>query len=147
MDFVKSYFGKNEPLTSVFSKISKNGGSVLIWKKTKDKSVQLVRGSFLSKHFLLNPYFNTSDQDLLTMTLVFFYEKSMTSKFDAFSKFLLKFQRQHFDLQVDHRAIVFFSSSFFTLGSFICRCTHIAFRVDLLKANSRPIFFYDLKMP
>ena len=32
--------------------------SVLIWKKTRDKSVQLVRGSFLSKFFLQNPYFN-----------------------------------------------------------------------------------------
>ena len=37
MDFVKNYFG--------------------IWKKTGDKSVQLVRGSFLSKYFLQNPYF------------------------------------------------------------------------------------------
>ena len=36
MDFVKSYCGKNEPLS---------------------KSVQLVRGSFLSKYFLQNPYF------------------------------------------------------------------------------------------
>ena len=47
MDFVKSYFGKNEP-----------SRSVLIWKKTGDKSVQLVRGSFLSKYFLQNPYFS-----------------------------------------------------------------------------------------
>ena len=31
--------------------------SALIWKKTGDKSVQLVRGSFLSKYFLQNPYF------------------------------------------------------------------------------------------
>ena len=31
--------------------------SVLTWKKTGDKSVQLVRGSFISKYFLQNPYF------------------------------------------------------------------------------------------
>ena len=42
MDFVKGYFVKNESLTS------RQGG----------KSVQLVRGSFLSKYFLQNPYFN-----------------------------------------------------------------------------------------
>ena len=32
--------------------------SALIWKKTGDKSVQLVRGSFLSMYFLQNPYFS-----------------------------------------------------------------------------------------
>ena len=42
MDFVKSCFVKNEPLTS------RHGGI----------SVQLVIGSFLSKYFLKNPYFN-----------------------------------------------------------------------------------------
>ena len=31
--------------------------SALIWKKPGDKSVQLVRGLFLSKYFLQNPYF------------------------------------------------------------------------------------------
>ena len=42
MDFVISYISKNEPLTSV----------------------QLVRGSFLSKYFLQNPYFNTEPEQL-----------------------------------------------------------------------------------
>ena len=37
MDFVKSYFGKNEPLIS--ADLEKNGG----------QNVQLVRGSFLPK--------------------------------------------------------------------------------------------------
>ena len=32
--------------------------SALIWKKTGEKSVQLVRGSFFRKYFLWNPYFN-----------------------------------------------------------------------------------------
>ena len=32
--------------------------SLLIWKITGDKSVQLVRNSFLSKYFLQNPYFS-----------------------------------------------------------------------------------------
>ena len=42
----------------VFSKLEfLHNISVLIWKKTGDKSVQLVRGSFLSKYFLQNPYF------------------------------------------------------------------------------------------
>ena len=58
MDFVKSYFGKNEPLTSwtllslVFFQISTD------LEKKGDKSVQLVRRSFLSKYFLQNPYFS-----------------------------------------------------------------------------------------
>ena len=57
MDFIKSYFGKNEPLTSwtllspIFFQISavistdleKNGGQ---------------KCSFLSKYFLQNPYFS-----------------------------------------------------------------------------------------
>ena len=33
--------------------------SALIWKKTGDKSSQLVRGSFLSKYFLQNAYFKS----------------------------------------------------------------------------------------
>ena len=37
MDFVRSYFGKNEPL---------------IRPKIEEKSVQLVRGSFLPKELL-----------------------------------------------------------------------------------------------
>ena len=41
--FVKRYFDKNE--------------SALIWKETEDKSVQLVRGSFLQ-----NPYFSLAVQ-------------------------------------------------------------------------------------
>ena len=32
--------------------------SALIWKKTGNKSVQLVGGSFLLKYFLQNPYFS-----------------------------------------------------------------------------------------
>ena len=31
--------------------------SALIWKKTGEKSVQLVRGSFFQEYFLWNPYF------------------------------------------------------------------------------------------
>ena len=33
----------------------------LIWKKTGEKSVQLVRGSFFRKYFLWNPYFINSN--------------------------------------------------------------------------------------
>ena len=53
MDFVKSYFGKNEPP---------------IWKKTENKSVQLVRGSFLLKYFLQNPYFNDPADNQINWT-------------------------------------------------------------------------------
>ena len=45
--------------------------SALIWKKTGDKSVQLVRGSFLSKYFLQNSYFKC-DQIFLGFFLDFF---------------------------------------------------------------------------
>ena len=53
MDFVKSYFGKKEPLTS-WTLLS----PVFFPDQLGDKSVQLVRGSFLPKYFLQNPYFN-----------------------------------------------------------------------------------------
>ena len=53
MDFVRSYFGTNEPLNSwtLLSSLSFqiSTRSVLIWKKSEDKSVQLVRGSFVPK--------------------------------------------------------------------------------------------------
>ena len=42
-----------EHLSPVFFQISAD-----LEKKTGDKSVQLVRGSFLLKYFLQNPYFN-----------------------------------------------------------------------------------------
>ena len=48
-----SYFGKNEPL---------------IWKKTENKCVQLVRGSFLLKYFLQNPYFNDPADNQINWT-------------------------------------------------------------------------------
>ena len=38
--------------------------SVLIWKKTGEKSVQLVRGSFFRKYFLWNPYSSRSSEFL-----------------------------------------------------------------------------------
>ena len=46
MDFIRSTFEKM------------NLCSVLIWKKTGEKSVQLVRSSFFRKYFLWNPYFS-----------------------------------------------------------------------------------------
>ena len=46
MDFVKSYFGKNEPLTN--------------WTLL---SHVFSRSAFLLKHFLKNPYFNFLDSD------------------------------------------------------------------------------------
>ena len=55
--FHKKYFWKNEPLTSCLPIFSR---SVLIWKKSGDKSVRLVRGSFFRKYFLWNPYFKGS---------------------------------------------------------------------------------------
>ena len=48
MDFVRS--------TSIEMNLFSR--SALIWKKTGDTSVQLVRGSFLLKYFLQNPYFS-----------------------------------------------------------------------------------------
>ena len=47
MDFVKSYFGKNETLTG--SDLEKNGGQI----------VKLVRGSFISKYLLLTKPIST----------------------------------------------------------------------------------------
>ena len=66
--YLKYGFHKeNEPLTSwtlfsaIFFQISTE--SALIWKKTGEKSVQLVRGSFFRKYFLWNPYFNNVHVD------------------------------------------------------------------------------------
>ena len=51
MDFVRSHFGTNEN-SDFFPHFL--AGSVLIWTKSEEKSVQLVRGSFID--FLQNPY-------------------------------------------------------------------------------------------
>ena len=58
MDFVKSYFGKNKPLTSwtllspVFSR------SALIWKKRGTKVFDWSEVHFYRSNFLQNPYFS-----------------------------------------------------------------------------------------
>ena len=62
MDFVKSYFDTNEPLTSwtLLSSLFSRSFPDQCWseKKSEDKRVQLVRGSFVRKcNFLQNPYF------------------------------------------------------------------------------------------
>ena len=57
MDFVKSYFGKNEPLTTFVPRFFQISTDL-------EKNVQLVRGSFLLKYFLQNPYFSDSCQNL-----------------------------------------------------------------------------------
>ena len=54
MDFVKSYFGKNEPLTTFVPRstdLAKNG-------RQKCSTGQRF---FLSKYFLKNPYFRPED--------------------------------------------------------------------------------------
>ena len=48
MDFVRSYFGTNEPFEPV-EHFSPHFRSALIWEKSEEKSVQLVRGSFVPK--------------------------------------------------------------------------------------------------
>ena len=99
--FCKKYFHWNEPLTSwtllspVFSR------SALIWKKTgpcRDKSVQLVRGSFLLMYFLQNPYFSS----WVLSTLILFYKQHMIKKtswtFLDFIQPLLSFRENRFCL-------------------------------------------------
>ena len=58
MDFIRSTSEKMNrwPVEHFFPPFFTR--SVLIWKKTGEKSVQLVRGSFFRKYFLWNPYFS-----------------------------------------------------------------------------------------
>ena len=69
MDFIRSGFGKMHllPVEHFFPPFFSI--SVLIWKKTEEKIVQLVRGASFRGDFLQNPYFNTESTDFLSMAI------------------------------------------------------------------------------
>ena len=84
MDFIRSTSKKMNlwPVEHFFPPFFSR--SALIWKKSGDKSVQLVRGSFLSKYFLQNPYIKVFKPEMcpigphvLTLRpLLIFYNRS-----------------------------------------------------------------------
>ena len=80
----------------------------LIWKKMGDKSVQLVKGSFLSKYFLQNPYFNTFL--FFPIFCVLFEELVLYLKFcgNSFEKLIGKLYLEIFFVLFSPKANIFF---------------------------------------